>query len=548
MPVLEIPVCLNYPKTLCELIAKSAAVGLLSASLAFQQASSLEGGVTSDEGWDNSIQNEEVSDEARAKELEARKAAIAADKARLTKRLETAPNAELTEKLHAKLKEVVAQKGLVKEQGKHAFVYGIRDIEPIVNGMDQLDENFLKCIIQLRDDLAKRGIDFIFMPLPPNPHVYAHDLVDGINADMDYTPGWTKMLLQFLENDIEIIDPIEEYRKQSKADLVVNWPNDFHTASGGRLIAAKMLAERLQRYEFVQRLQPFVDTYELEEVDQKAGKTRIAVVNGQGKESDDPGFKSITNQNVFKVLKVTRKTPPGMDREMRKKIKRGEMKDPNYNKRSDLVLIGDSQLHSAVYGSGWPAIAMSQIGGTFRWGSRSGGIYHSLADIYLDIVPDYATQPRVVVATTLTKYFWYPIDKGPRVMPEVGARNDEGIPKTRFNCTVEITKISKRPTEDHTKLDYTNALFHAAAKMVDGPLAGKEIGLRYTALSKRGWSNAHNVHEVGKQFKLRLFHWDTYVKGKGRSRAQMEVFDDTEQDLLVPIFWVDAGALAGKKL
>ena len=68
-------------------------------------------------------------------------------------------------------------------------------------------------------------------------------------------------------------------------------------------------------------------------------------------------------------------------------------------------MIGDSQLHSPVYGAGWPQIAMSQIGGSFRWGSRSGGIEGSLAPIYLTVVPDFAEQPRVVVVTTLTKYF-----------------------------------------------------------------------------------------------------------------------------------------------
>ena len=48
-----------------------------------------------------------------------------------------------------------------------------------------------------------------------------HDLVDGIDASM-VTPSWTKMLLEFLENDVEIIDPIEEFRAHSKDELVSN--------------------------------------------------------------------------------------------------------------------------------------------------------------------------------------------------------------------------------------------------------------------------------------------------------------------------------------
>ena len=47
------------------------------------------------------------------------------------------------------------------------------------------------------------------------------------------------MMLSLLENDIEIIDPIEEFRAASNDKLVVNWANDFHTADGGRMIAAQ---------------------------------------------------------------------------------------------------------------------------------------------------------------------------------------------------------------------------------------------------------------------------------------------------------------------
>ena len=42
-------------------------------------------------------------------------------------------------------------------------------------------------------------------------------------------------------------------------------------------------------------------------------------------------------------------------------------------KATDLVMIGDSQLHSAVYGSGLPTFYENAIGGQFRWGSKSWG-------------------------------------------------------------------------------------------------------------------------------------------------------------------------------
>ena len=73
-------------------------------------------------------------------------------------------------------------------------------------------------------------------------------------------------------------------------------------------------------------------------------------------------------------------------------------------KVTDLVMIGDSQLHSAVYGSGLPAFYMNVIGGQFRWGSKSWGGF-SPPKIYLDVVPNEATQPRVVVLSVLQNIY-----------------------------------------------------------------------------------------------------------------------------------------------
>ena len=107
------------------------------------------------------------------------------------------------------------------------MVYGIRDIKPILDGQDALKGTMLECLLQFKNDLAKRDIDMIFIPIPPTPYIYSHDLIDGLEANQDYTPGWTQMLLTMLENDIEIIDPIEQFR--AKGDkLLIKWANDLY--------------------------------------------------------------------------------------------------------------------------------------------------------------------------------------------------------------------------------------------------------------------------------------------------------------------------------
>ena len=61
------------------------------------------------------------------------------------------------------------------------------------------------------------------------------------------------------------------------------------------------------------------------------------------------------------------------------------------------------------------------------------------------MVPDYAEQPRVVVVTSLTKYFWKETTAKPRRMPAKGEMNADGIPTQPFETTVEFLKISQTP-------------------------------------------------------------------------------------------------------
>ena len=68
-------------------------------ALLWQPVNALEGGVTSDEGWDNKTENQPVTEEQKAEEQKQRKAAIAADIERLKKTPDHCPSPELTEKL-----------------------------------------------------------------------------------------------------------------------------------------------------------------------------------------------------------------------------------------------------------------------------------------------------------------------------------------------------------------------------------------------------------------------------------------------------------------
>ncbi len=487
----------------------------------------LEGGQTADSSqWNNRIKHEEPSEVERSKELQARSDAIAADIRRLKKRLTRVPPPEKMEALHKRLQEIVAQNGWVPEL---QMVFGIRNVEPMIAKDETLPENFVECIVQLKRDLEKRGVDLIYMPLAASPTIYGHELVEGIDAHHEYHPGWTKMLLELLENDIEVIDPLEEFRAQSNADLIVNWPNDFHTGDGGRLIAAQMLADRLQRYEFAREWRQHIPEWEMERQTVASHASRISVVNKRsGHAKTYPGApKLLRGKRKFDIIQSVK--PPKTGQDLRK---------------TEVVLIGDSQLHSAVYGAGWPAIAMGQIRAQVRWGSRSGSMSHDLAPIYMQVVPDYAQQPRVVVVTTLNKYFLKDSVSAPRAMPERNATDSHGIPQTRFDCTIEFTALSERPTTDAASLDYDHAWFHHAAKIVEGPesMMGREIGVRIKCLHKGNWIEpAIEKPKVGEKFKVRLWYVETWKdnagsKGTTKRILQQQLFDTVEQELTIPVF------------
>jgi len=132
-------------------------------------------------------------------------------------------------------------------------------------------------------------------------------------------------------------------------------------------------------------------------------------------------------------------------------------------------------------------------------------------------------------------------------MPARGVTNDEGVPKSRFDCVIEFTALSERPTEDADQLDYKHAFFHHAAKVVDGPetMIGKEIGIRFKCLHKGAWVKpAIEKPEVGKKFNVRIWYLHEWKKKAGPSTGsilQQEVFDTVNQDLLVPTFMMADG-------
>jgi len=527
----------------------------------------LEGAVTSRSNeWKGVAPTKTVPDAQRAGELQARQKVMASHKKHLERRLSTVPSDAALAEMHAEMKKIKANFGWAEEQ---KMVWGVRDIDGILQDQGEVPKDLLAAIVQLKEDLAARDIDFIFIPYPPTPHYQGHLLSNKVNADQDYTPGWTRMLIQLLEHDIEVIDPLELYRKQAENPYLINWVNDFHTASHGREITAKLLAERLQRYDFVRELQGNRDNWSetMKESKKSSFPQRNFVVNkglrSMKTEDIPPNQKKWHAKHPRKSM-VLAPGAPNIEGELAnrpyryKYLKRNKV--PESLRRNDLVLIGDSQLHSAVHGAGLPEFYMREIGGLFRWGSKSWSGFDP-PNIYREVVPDDAEQPRVVVLSCLVKYFWDTSGKyKPRKLPPlagVSARNLNGVtpaaapvagpsssakPMARIDrATIRITGISQ--PKDPDSVDYDEALLHASAQIVDGPMKGQEIGVRYWAMKDGALVKHIDKLKVGHSFPVALNIWEDTVQ-QDPSLARHMVYDDVEQDLTVPVYWVTKGPLS----
>ena len=80
-----------------------------------------------------------------------------------------------------------------------------------------------------------------------------------------------------------------------------------------------------------------------------------------------------------------------------------------------------------------------------------------------------------------------------------------------MTATVSLMGVSEKPTNDASTLDYDEALMHVSAKVLDGPMKGQEIGIRYWILNGGAWTKADGKYQAGKQFKVSLIPWSDAV-------------------------------------
>jgi hypothetical protein len=110
-------------------------------------------------------------------------------------------------RIRAELEQVRLNKGV----NPTGMLFDIYDGSTAVINNLHLDDqpDAVDCLAAFSRDLRARGIDLVVVPVPSNAMVYARLLFPGVTASHDIWPGYTKTLIQLLENDVEVVDLVE---------------------------------------------------------------------------------------------------------------------------------------------------------------------------------------------------------------------------------------------------------------------------------------------------------------------------------------------------
>ena len=115
-------------------------------------------------------------------------------------------------------------------------------------------------LIRFNAELRERGIDLILLPVPVKGAFASVFFSEKAPADRVVAVNHQWFMQQLLENDIEVIDLLPVFHAAAddspEKPYIYNFNRDHHWASGGRMAAARALAERLARYDFARQYPP----------------------------------------------------------------------------------------------------------------------------------------------------------------------------------------------------------------------------------------------------------------------------------------------------
>jgi hypothetical protein len=104
--------------------------------------------------------------------------------------------------------------------------------------------------------LERQGIDVLFVPVPKMTEVYPEYFTDHCPSNRIIAPQVRRSMLEMLEADVEVVDLWYAFQAERDKDPEPLYqPADPHWGPRAQAIAARVVAERLKRYDFVVKAQ-----------------------------------------------------------------------------------------------------------------------------------------------------------------------------------------------------------------------------------------------------------------------------------------------------
>ncbi|MBW2703890.1 MAG: hypothetical protein JRF33_23980 [Deltaproteobacteria bacterium] len=170
--------------------------------------------------------------------------------------------AGLHKAIHKKLKSrPIEIKALA---GKGGFLFFRNSLDYVVGGdlqQQAAGKNPYATIVDFKDYLAGLGVDFLLVPIPTKSEVFADKLLPGkwkTNSLPVLNPYGRKLLAELTEAGVEVVDLLPEFlaarAQRKKGDEWLYQTQDTHWTDRGLKLASGLMAERIKRYPWYEKL------------------------------------------------------------------------------------------------------------------------------------------------------------------------------------------------------------------------------------------------------------------------------------------------------
>ena len=138
--------------------------------------------------------------------------------------------------------------------GSDGFLFYQNSLKYVIGGdleKQRRGKNPLPIIVEFKQQLEKRGVDFLFVPVPTKLEVYPEKLEPGFEplAGAIVNPYERKLLLALSQQGVEVIDLLPAFLgAKGGAGEPLYQRQDTHWTDRGLRLAAERLSARIERY------------------------------------------------------------------------------------------------------------------------------------------------------------------------------------------------------------------------------------------------------------------------------------------------------------